>query len=95
MTNSQPSSLMTLGRTFISNPDDNGEQRSSQILEAQVTGETTADGKDTILRFKCKHGNVLFEEVVSHNKMLEWVKRDKDKDDMNKIKAIVLSLIHI
>ena len=53
-------------------------QRRSQIIEAQVTGATTADGKDSILRFKCKHGNVLFEEVVSYNKMLEWVERDKD-----------------
>ena len=78
-----------VGRTFISNPDENGEQRRSQILEAQVTGETTADGKDAILRFKCKHGNALFEEVVSYNKMLEWVERDKDKDDMYKIEAIV------
>ena len=78
-----------LGRTFIANPDDNGEQHRAKVLEAYPTGDTTADGKDAILRFKCRQGDRLFEEVMSYNKMLEWCDRDLDKDDMFKIDGII------
>jgi len=78
-----------LGRTFITNPDDDGEQVRAKVVEADLTGDTTADGKDAILRFKCKHGDRLFEEVMSYNKMLDWCDRDLDKDDMYKIERIV------
>jgi hypothetical protein len=30
----------------------------------------------------------FFEEVMSHNKMLEWCDRDLNKDDMHRIEAI-------
>lgn len=40
------------------------------------------------MRFKCKHGDRFFEEVMSYNKMLEWCDRDLDKDDMHRIEAI-------
>ena len=39
-------------------------------------------------RFKCKHGDQFFEEVLSYNKMLEWCDRDLDKDDMYRIESI-------
>ena len=77
------------GRTFISNPDHEGEQHRVKIVQACPTGTTTADGKDAVLKFKCQHGDRLFEEVLSYNKMLEWCDRDTDKDDMHKINAIV------
>ena len=78
-----------VGRTFITNPDDDGEQHRAKVLEAYPTGDTTADGKDAILRFKCQQGDRMFEEVMSYNKMLEWCDRDLDKDDMYRIEAII------
>ena len=78
-----------LGRTFITNPNDEGEQHRAKVLEMHPTGETTADGKDAILRFKCQHGDRMFEEVMSYNKMLEWCDRDLHKDDMYKIDAVI------
>ena len=78
-----------LGRTFISNPDDNGEQQRAKIIQVTPTVKRTPDGKDAIVRFKCKHGNRMFEEVLSYNKMLEWCNRDVDRDDMFKIDGII------
>lgn len=53
------------------------------------TGDTTSDGKEAIYRFRCKHGERVFEEVMAYNKMLEWCDWDLDKDDMHKIDAII------
>ena len=78
-----------IGRTFITDPNENGEQSRAKVIEAHPTGDTTPDGKDAILRFKCKHGDKLFDEVMSYNKMLEWCDRDLDKDDMYKIDGII------
>ena len=78
-----------LGRTFITNPDDEGEQHRAKIIDALPTGDTTPDGKDAILRFKCRHGDRLFEEVLTYNKMLEWCERDVHRDDMHRIEAVI------
>ena len=78
-----------VGRTFITNPDDDGEQHRGKVLQAYPTGDMTPDGKEAILRFKCQHGDRMFEEIMTYNKMLEWCDRDLDKDDMYKIDAIL------
>ena len=78
-----------LNRTFISDPDENGEQYRSKIISAEPTGQTDADGTDVVYKFKCKHGTKYFEEIVAYNKMLEWCDRDLDKDDMYRIETIL------
>ena len=77
-----------LNRTFISNPDEEGVQVRAKVVSAQPTMQTDADGTDAVYRFKCKHGDQFFEEVLSYNKMLEWCDRDLDKDDMYRIESI-------
>ena len=77
-----------LNRTFITLPDDDGEQHRAKIEDVQVSKDKTADGKEILLRFKCKVGAKRFEEVVTYNRMLDWVERDKDKDDFHRFVAI-------
>jgi hypothetical protein len=77
-----------IGRTFINDPDDYGEQTRAQIEEVSPTEETTADGQETIFKFRCKVGDKTFDEVMTYNKMLEWCDRDLDKDDMYRIDGI-------
>ena len=78
-----------LNRTFITNPDEDGEQGRAKIVDVTPTDKLTADGKDIIVKFKCAHGDKVFEEVTSYNRMLEWCDRDLDKDDMFKLDGIV------
>ena len=78
-----------VGRTFVSKPDMDGNQHWAKITDVEPTGELTADGKDVIVRFKCKYGEHMFEEIMSYNKMLDWVERDKLKDDCHKVEAIL------
>ena len=77
-----------LNRTFITNPDDEGEQHRAKIVSAEPTDQTDADGATIVYRFKCKHGDKTWEEVCAYSKMLEWCDRDLDKDDMYKIERI-------
>ena len=77
-----------LNRTFISRPDDSGEQYRARILSAQPTGRTDADGVDQVYKFRCKHGEKVWEEVMAYNKMLEWVDKDLQKDDMFAVESI-------
>ena len=81
-------SLGLLGRSFIPNPDDHGEQHRSKVEGIELTDQQTADGKD-LFKFKCKVGDKVFEEIMTYNKMLEWCERDADKDDMYRIESII------
>lgn len=78
-----------LNRTFISNPDSNGEQHRTKIIGVETTNRTDAAGTDPVLKFKVKHGESIWNEVLSYNKMLEWIERDSDKDDHFRIDAII------
>jgi hypothetical protein len=78
-----------LGRTFIDNPDEYGEQRRAKIEAVEPTGQTTADGANELFKFRCRQGDKVHEEIMTYNKMLEWCDRDLDKDDMYRIEAIL------
>ena len=77
-----------LGRTFITTPDDDGEQRRARIEEAKPVEHRTADDMQPLWAFKCRVGDKVFEEIVTYNRMLEWCDRDLDKDDFFRFVAI-------
>ena len=77
-----------LGRTFISTPDENGEQFRTQIVDVELLQDRTADGAEPLLRFKCKAGNKRFEEIMTYNRMLDWCNQDALKDGFFEIVEI-------
>jgi hypothetical protein len=77
-----------LGRTFINDPDENGEQVRAKIEVVEPTGKTTSDGNQELFRFRARVGEKMFEKVLTYNKMLEWCERDLDKDDFFRIEGI-------
>ena len=77
-----------LNRSFITNPDAEGEQLRAIIDRIEKTEEKTADRKETLFKFRAKAGDKVFEEVMTHGKMLEWCDRDLDKDDFYNFSAI-------
>ena len=50
----------TLGRTFITSPNESGEQVRAQIESAEFTQQRTSDEMEPLLRFKCKVGEERF-----------------------------------
>jgi hypothetical protein len=69
-----------LARTFITNPDFIGIQKRAKIKDIEATGEKALDGKQPPFKFQYKVGDKRFEEIVTYNRMLEWVEQDQDKD---------------
>ena len=77
-----------LGRSFISNPDVNGEKRHIQIDSIEATKDATADYTERLYKFKCKVKDKVYEEIMTYNRMLEWVDRDVHRDDFYNFTAI-------
>ena len=42
-----------------------------------------------LFKFKCCIGAKTFEEVMTYNRILEWIEMDQDKDDFYRIEGIV------
>ena len=78
-----------LGRTFIPDPDENGEQHRAKVENVEPMGETTSDHTEQLYKFRCKVGEKTFEKIMTYNKMVEWCDRDLDKDNMYKIEEII------
>ncbi len=77
-----------LGRTFITTPDEEGEQKRAKIIDIEATGEKASDGKQPLFKFKCAVGEDRFEEIMTYNRMLEWIEQDQDKDEFFRILGI-------
>ena len=77
-----------LNRTFITLPNEEMDQTYAKIEEIEATGETTADGKEPLFKFRCSVGDNRFDEVMTYNRMLEWCNRDMDLHDHFRIDAI-------
>ena len=77
-----------LGSTFISEPDETGEQMRAKISRIEATKETAADYLQRMHMFQCDVGDKVFEEIKTYNQMLEWVDRDLHKDNMFAFESI-------
>ena len=78
-----------LGRTFITSPNESGEQVRAQIESAEFTQQRMADEMEPLLKFKCKVGEERFEQIMTYNRMLQWCEQDKDKGDFFRLMSIM------
>ena len=53
------------GRTFITTPNSDGEQRRAKIEDVEVTQDKSSDGKEPLFWFKCAVGDKRFEEITT------------------------------
>ena len=61
-----------LGRTFITSPNESGEQTRARIGDAEFTQQRTADEMEPLIKFKCRVGDKRFEQVMTYNRMLQY-----------------------
>ena len=48
-----------------------------------------ADGMQPLYKFRSARKDKKFEEILTHNQMLDWCNRDMDKDDFHKLDGIL------
>ena len=77
-----------LGRTFITSPNESGEQARAQIEDAEFTQQRTADEMEPLIKFKCKVGDERFEQIITYNQRLRWCEQDKDKGNFFRLLSI-------
>jgi hypothetical protein len=77
-----------LGRTFITSPDADGEQKRAIIESVEFLQDRTSDQMEPLLRFKARAGEDRFEEILTYNRMLQWCDQDKDKGDFFRLLSI-------
>ncbi len=77
-----------MGRTFITTPDEHGEQFRARIDEIEPTDSKTPDKREVLLKFRCSVGEKRFEEIMTYNKMLQWADHDKHKDTFYQIESL-------
>ena len=56
-----------INRTYITNPDEDGEQLRAVIDQIEKTNERTADKKETLYKFRAKAGDKVYEEIMTYN----------------------------
>ena len=78
-----------VGRTFITDPDEEGEQVRAKIDMIEATQHATADGKEKLWEFRCRVGDKKFNEILTFNQMIKWCARDADSDDMFRFDGIL------
>jgi hypothetical protein len=83
-----------LGCTFISEPDETGEQMWAKISRIEATEETSADYTQRMYKFQCEVRDKVFEEIKTYNQMLDWVDQDLHKDDMFAFELIKAHRLH-
>ena len=74
-----------LGRTFISEPDEDYGQARARVVGVETMGQKTPDGRDQLFKFRCKVGDKEFEKLMTYNRMLEWCDKDLHDGDMYKL----------
>ena len=83
-----------MGRTFITDPQDDGEQTRAKVVGIEALAEATADNAERLYKFKCTVKDKVYEEIMTYNRMLDWVDRDIHRDDMYKFVGIQAHRLH-
>ena len=83
-----------MGRTFITDPQDDGEQTRATVVGIEGLEEATADNAERLYKFRCKVKDKVYEEILTYNRMLDWVDRDLHRDDAFKYTGIKAHRLH-
>ncbi len=70
-----------IGRTFLMDPLDDGQQHRARIVKMLEDHESDVESNPTRLKFVCSVNNDNYEEVITYNQMLEYITRDEGRSD--------------
>ena len=79
-----------VGRTFLLDPQEDGQKHRTRIVQLIDDFESTVAQNPTRIKFVCKHldGDAA-EEIITYNKILDFISRDEETDIVWKFKRIV------
>ena len=69
-----------VGRTFLMDPQENGEQYCMKILEVLVKNEEQLAKHPDCIKFICSVNDDMYEEILTYNEILEYNTKNKEQD---------------
>ena len=77
-----------VGRTFLADPKDDGQQFRARIVELLEDHESKLEDNPTRIRFKVKYDTNQVEEIFTYNQILDHIMKDEESEIVWKYKRI-------
>jgi hypothetical protein len=71
-----PSEL--IGRTFLTEPQEDGQRFRAQIVRAIADNEHDLDNDPERVKFVCSMNNDAFEDIIAYSDIIQHIERDED-----------------
>ena len=81
-----PTSLV--GRTFLMDPEENGERHRAKIVEAIIDNEQQIANDPGMIKFRCSVNDDQYEDIVTYNEILNHIEKDETDEGVWKFKCI-------
>jgi hypothetical protein len=82
----KPSELV--GRTFLTEPQEDGQQVRARILRAITNNEQDIEDNPERIKFVCSMNNDAFEDILAYSDILQHLERDEDEGDVWQFRRI-------
>ena len=78
-----------IGRSFLMNKQEDGQQFRGRIVQLIEDHESSVKDNPTRIKFRVSVNNDQSEEIITYNKMLEYISKDEETDTVWKFQRIV------
>ena len=78
-----------IGRTFLTAPSDDGRRFRLKVLERLNEMDDDIQQDPATIKFRCRHEDSDYEEIVAYNELLDYIENDDGTDDLWQFKAIL------
>jgi Reverse transcriptase (RNA-dependent DNA polymerase) len=78
-----------IGRTFLMDKQENGEVHRARIVQMIEDHESDVKDNPTMIKFRLSINNDAAEEIITYNRLLDYLTRDDESDVVWKFRRIV------
>jgi len=77
-----------IGKTYLTNPNDNGERERMYIVEAVEEHDDSIANNPLMTRFKASNADETIEEIITYNQVMDKLETTDGEDDLWKFQEI-------
>jgi hypothetical protein len=77
-----------IGRTFLMNPQEDGQIYRARIVEAVKEHQNQVEERSDRIRFVCSVNDEQYEEIMSYNDIISHIQKDEDNTTVWKFRRI-------
>ena len=77
-----------IGRTFLTEPQDNGERHRARIVKAIIDHENNIKNNPDRIKFLCSFNNDEYEDILAYNDIVDHIEKDYEDPTIWKLRRI-------